>query len=123
LATSGTLSLATKSLVFAVIPLAWILEAGLPILGTKRVLPVAADRTLAGWLPVTAGLMVVLGYFFAEVPLGLAGLWAISLLWLPWLWPSTTASALNRWGWALWASAPALIAAGVSAGMMVAQNG
>jgi hypothetical protein len=127
LATSGTLSLATKSLVFAVVPVAWMIELWVPGWGWRQgssaPLPLQLSSTLVAWLPPTAGLLVVLGHFFAEVPAGLAGLWAVSLGLLPWFEPNRSATALSRWGGTLLAAGPALVAAGISAGIMVAQNG
>ncbi|MBL8854010.1 MAG: hypothetical protein JNK57_08570 [Planctomycetaceae bacterium] len=123
LATSGTLSVALQLLIFSALPIAWLIEAWLPHRGQSRPLSMLAARSLAGWLTGSAGLLVVLGHLFAEVELGLAGLYAVSLWWVPWLWPAATAPTGRKWGLAMLAAAPALIAAGIAAGTMVAAHG
>lgn len=123
LATSGTLSLALQLMVFSMVPLAWMIEAWLPHRGQSWPLPVFAASTLAGWASATAGLWVVLGHLFAEVSLVLGLLYAVSLWWVPWMWPSAKASAMQKWGLAILAAAPALIAAGIAAVKMVAAHG
>ncbi|MBL8891346.1 MAG: hypothetical protein JNL67_15305 [Planctomycetaceae bacterium] len=123
LASSGTLSLASQLLTFASLPLAWLLEAWLPRGGAVRPLPTPAAATMAGWLTATCGLLVVLGHLFAEVSLALGCLYAVSLWWIPWLWPLASVSAGRKWGLAVLAAAPALLAAGIAAGIMIVQHG
>lgn len=119
LATSGTLSKGTQSLVFAMVPLGWLLECWWPARGHSLPRPVHASSTLAAWLPVSTGVMVVIGHFFAEVSWQLASLFALSLWLLPVAWPSAQQHWTRAFGRALVAAAPALAASGWSAWQMV----
>jgi hypothetical protein len=123
LATSGTLSLAMQLFVFSMLPMGWMIEIWLPYPGRRRPLSQDAVGTVAAWLSASAGLLVVLGYLFAEVSLSLGLLYAVSLWWVPWLWPLANETSLRKWGFAILAAAPGLIAAGISLGAMVAQHG
>jgi uncharacterized membrane protein YphA (DoxX/SURF4 family) len=123
LATSGTLSLALQLIVISSLPVAWMIEAWLPHRGRTRPLPTFAGWTSAGWLSASAGLLVVLGYLFAEVSLALGCLYAVSLWWVPWFWPKASAPPIRKWAIALLAAAPALIAGGIATGIMIAKHG
>ncbi len=119
LATSGTLSKGTQSLVFAMVPLGWLIECWLPARGHHLPRPVRAAGSLVGWLPVSTGMMVVIGYFFAEVSWQSASVFALSLWLLPAAWPSAQQHWSRTLGWAILAAAPALLASGWSAWQMV----
>lgn len=119
LATSGTLSKGTQSLVFAMVPLGWLIECWLPARGHSLPRPVLAAGSLVGWLPVSTGVMVVIGYFFAEVSWLSASVFALSLWMLPAAWPSAQQHWSRTLGWAILAAAPALLASGWSAWQMV----
>lgn len=123
LAASGTLSLAFQLLTFASLPIAWLVEAWLPGGGARRPLPTPAASTMAGWLTASCGLLVLLGHLFAEVSLALGCLYAVSLWWVPWLWSLSNASVGRKWGMAFLAAFPALAAAGIAAGTMIAKHG
>jgi len=119
LATSGTLSKGTQSLVFAMVPLGWLIECWLPSRGHSLPRPVRAGGTLVGWLPVSTGVMVLIGYFFAEVSWMSASVFALSLWMLPAAWPSAQQHWSRTLGWAILAATPALVASGWSAWQMV----
>jgi uncharacterized membrane protein len=81
--------------------------------------PVRAAGSLVGWLPVSTGVMVVIGYFFAEVSWQSASVFMLSLWLLPAAWPSAQQHWSRTLGWAILAAAPALLASGWSAWQMV----
>jgi hypothetical protein len=119
LATSGTLSKGSQSLIFAMVPLGWLLECWWPTRGHSLPRPVHAGSTVAAWLPISTGVMVVIGHFFAEVSWQSASVFAISLWLLPVAWPSAQQPWTRAFGLALLAAAPALAASGWSAWQLV----
>ncbi len=131
LVTSGTLVLATRGLMVAMIPLAWSLETWSLkawITGqfwksgwkeSGQPLPVQAAESVGIWLPTSSGFLVVLGVYFNSIPASLAGLFALSLFLLPWLWPQENVAGRERWWKSLIAASPAVLAALISAFLLL----
>jgi hypothetical protein len=118
LAASGTLLLAATNMIVAAIPVAWWLERRItgPRGPADRYLRAAGSVTW--WLPASTGLLIGQGHFFAEVRWELALLWCLSPACLPCLWPRQTVTLSRRFGLALAAATPALVAAAVAAATM-----
>ncbi len=112
LASSGTLSLAFKALIPAIIPLAQFYQRK-----SQHNVSVMA----AGWISLAVCLPVILGHFFAEVSVWQAVLIVVSSFLTLWQWPEKSHSLVKQWGISFACVLPALIAAGVAALTLVAQ--
>lgn len=106
LASSGTLSLALKALIPAVIPAAQFFQ---------RKSQHNSSSMAAGWISLAVCLPVILGHFFAEVSFWQAVLLVLSACLTLWLWPRKSDSLLKQWTVSFACVGPALLASGIAA--------